>query len=243
MVYSYGRTPSQMPWTLAWREVGNKAFKRPEGQALAAQAQGIWWGMVCMVPHDLVPQCLAQEGPGVEGTAEQNSRARLDNLTHLSPLCSSLLDKTGEELLTCFSTAAPLSSLRSTTGVSSVHAHVVRSCGADREVHPESPRACWGPGLTPLTCHTQHIPLPWPLPPNPPLPAPPASSLLLPLLSSCPPQLHTLWLLPPSPPPLNSSKFLPGYTQTAAATATAPLPTDTGSVSCPREEPCPRAKP
>ena len=44
-------------------------------------------------------------------------------------------------------------------------------------------------------------------------------------------------------PPLNSSKFLPGHAQTAAATATARLPTDTRSVSCPREEPCPRARP
>lgn len=45
-------------------------------------------------------------------------------------------------------------------------------------------------------------------------------------------------------PPLNSSKFLPGHVQTAAAQPpTAQLPMDTRSIACPREEPCPRAKP
>lgn len=49
VVDSDGMTPSQTLQALAWTEVAIKALNSPRDRPLGAQAQGSWWGRVCMV--------------------------------------------------------------------------------------------------------------------------------------------------------------------------------------------------
>lgn len=134
------------------------------------------------------------------------------------------LTKQSTGLVTRFSTAAPPSLLRTRTWVSSVLSHDVRAVVHIERPILSLPTPAGALASLPDLLHSAHLSSPASTSKLPLLtqlqPAPLASSLFLTPISSCPPQLHDLWLCCHHHPPPNCSKFLPRQVQTAAATAT-----------------------